>query len=470
MNTKRILLLCLLSLGCGREKSDRPDDSSADTGAPPIEIPADNVANALGDCLGRYRTPEAYPNQLGQGDELQRYTLHDPEAVCNDGTRAVMYVRPATSDTLADVWSIHLQGGGGCSSYASCAIRWCGLDYYDSSKMSSRNLPLTIAGFGIYDAEEQNLLQEANHVFFYYCSSDAWRGLGSASYDPDDLEIPEELPVEVPDELPSYTLFRRGHTILASGLDELAAGIVADDGLEMPPLDDARLVVFNGTSGGSAGARVNADYVRERLAPSGTSVLAVFDAANFPGPAHLPDYATELEAMLALGWEQSRGTDSPTPFMDETCWDRLGGTADEGRCYDLDYVMLNHITTPFFVRQDLRDIGGIAESVGVAEDDFEAGVIAMLGSLEDLRFTAVEGEDITVIPGAYGPNCAQHVALESTQWWALATLDDESGGSMSFQDAVIAWYGGAQVSLIDDPNTGDEDGPRSSCEDVDPAH
>lgn len=467
------LLSSLLFLGCGAERpvADTVADTDTVADATPIDVPEDNVANALSDCLGHYRTPEEYPNQLGSGDELQRYTLRDPEAVCNDGTRAVMYVRGFTDPALADTWSIHLQGGGGCGSYASCAIRWCGLDYYDSSKMSAQNLPLNIAGFGIYDEDPQNLLGGANQVFFYYCSSDAWRGEGSAAYDPDGLEIPAELPVELPVELPDYTLFRRGHTILASGLDELADGLVADDGEVLPALDEAGLVVFNGTSGGSAGARANADYVRDRLATKGTEVVAIFDAAHIPLSERLPEpYASALDAYKAAGWDQSQQTDDTRPFMDKTCWDHLGGTADEERCYDSDYVMMNHITTPFFVRQDLRDVGGAAETIGLPEDDFEEATMGLLDSLATLRTTAVEGGDIVVVPGAYGPNCAQHVALESTSWWAVGSVRDASGTAWTFQQAVLAWYEGRAVAIVDEPNVGSKSGPNSECPSVEEAH
>lgn len=482
MNQSRstFLVCSLLLVACGKRTPAPSGDSGADSGqdtgtdtgtdtgedTAPIEVPADNVSIAVGDCLGYYREPEEYPNQLARGNELQRYTLKDPEAVCNDGSRAVMYVRAATDAALANTWSIHLQGGGGCGSYLTCAMRWCGLDYYDSSKMSSNNLPLEIDGFGIYDASATNGLAGANQVFFYYCSSDAWRGEGSAAYNPDGLEIPGDLPVELPDGLPDYTIFRRGHTILASGLDELAGGLVADDGEALPALDAATLVVFNGTSGGSTGARANADYVRERLAPS--EVVAIFDAAINPSPEFLSEpYVTALETYRAQGWQQSQETDDVRPFMDETCWDELGGTAEEGQCYNLDYVMMNHITTPFFVRQDLRDLGDAVTAIGLPEDDFERGIADTLSSLADLQSTATEGPNMAVVPGAYGPNCAQHVALESTRWWAESTVEDGAGTEWSFQQGVLAWYGGAAFAVVDEPNTGSADGPSSTCAEVD---
>lgn len=448
--------MVLLLLACAAEEPSH-DGTTVDTAS-------ETIADALGDCAGNYVAPPAYPNQLAAGEELQRYTLREPSAVCNDGTPAVMYVRGYTDEALADTWSIHLQGGGQCSGYASCVVRWCGLDYYDSSKMSSRDLPLDIAGFGIYDAEAPNVLAGANQVFFYYCSSDAWRSQGRAEYSPEGLDLVADSSVELPEELPAYRMYRRGHTILAAGLNELAEGLVADGGETLPPLQEAARVVFSGTSGGSIGARVNADFVRERLAPNGTEVVALFDAAHIPsGDLVTEPHATDLRTQKDLGWSLALETEDRLPYVDESCWQHLGGSEDEGLCFDADYLMLNHITTPFFVRQDLRDLGDAVEGVGLAESQFQEAAVQMLGSLFTIQDTAVEGDAIEVVPGAYGPNCAQHVALESTNWWAVGTVQDEAGVDWSFQHAVLAWYGGASVSVVDEPNGGSGDGPRSTC-------
>ena len=454
--------------------SDTDTDTDTDADTTPIEVPEDNVTNALDECFGFQREPEEYPNQLVKGTELRRYTLKEPEAVCNDGTRAVMYVRPATDEALAKVWSIHLQGGGACSSYLGCAIRWCGLQYYDYSKMSSRDLPLNIAGFGIFDADEANLLAGANQVYFYYCSSDAWRGVGSASYDADDIEV-EDYGVELGFELPPYTVFRRGHTILEAGLDELSSGITADEPetyeLVMPSLDDAELVVFNGTSGGSLGARSNADWVAEKLGDKGATVYAIFDAANVPAGELLPaDRAEALEALQDQTWAQLLAAESPLPFTDESCLGYYEGTDDEALCYRPDYLMLHHITTPFFVRQDLRDVTETAEAAGITEDEHQEAVVEMLGAMATLPDTATEGESFTRTPGAYGPNCAQHVALEMSAWWIESQVLDSDGAPWSFQEAVFAWYQGADVAIVDEPVVGAGDGPRSLCAGVDDEH
>jgi hypothetical protein len=94
----------------------------------------------------------------------------------------------------------------------------------------------------------------------------------------------------------------------------------------------------------------------------------------------------------------------------------------------------------------------------------------MFASLATIQTTAVEGADIAVVPGAYGPNCAQHVALESTSWWAIGTVQDGSGTAWTFQQAVLAWQEGQDVAVVDEPNTGSGNGPRSDCPGVEDEH
>ena len=60
---------------------------------------------------------EAFPWDL-----LEGLTDH-PEAKCLDGTPALYYLRAATSAVNATKWSIHIQGGGWCSSPKTCASR-----------------------------------------------------------------------------------------------------------------------------------------------------------------------------------------------------------------------------------------------------------------------------------------------------------------------------------------------------------
>jgi len=181
--------------------------------------------------------------------------------------------------------------------------------------------------------------------------------------------------------------------------------------------------------------------VSERLTPNGTAVFAIFDAAvTPPGRFGSKTHASELVEIHGQSWLQVLDTESPLPYADESCMAVLGDTPDEADCYDLQYVLFNHTTTPFFVRQDLRDTKSSAEYTSIAEDEHEQAVAAMLA------------------------------ALEMTSWWDGGTVEDGDGDAWTFQDAVAAWHNGEQVSIIDEPLAGEGDGPMSDCEAVDDEH
>lgn len=414
-----------------------------------------NIADAVGDCNGYFDEPEPYPNQLRQGDDLHRYTLQSPDAQCNDGTQAVMYVRAATSDALADVWSVHLQGGGSCSDWQDCILRYCGIGYYDASKMSSAWAPESMAGAGIYDADPENELATANHVYLYYCSSDAWGGTGDVHY-----ASPE--PIDEP--WAAYTMRQRGHAIIEAAFDELEQGIVSDDKEEtLDPLTKAGTLIWSGSSAGSYGAQQHADWVHERASANGTRVVAIFDAAITPATETWPDeYHDALNQGYAEFWDDWLEASTSAPFVDQSCWSSWGESGQEHVCSQSTFVMLNHVTTPFFARQDLRDVSGIAEELGLDEYSFEQAVQATLLSLAELPETAIEGADIGTVPGAYGLNCGQHVALENTLGWKVNNMYGQGYGL-----AFLAWADGDAVQLVDSPVEADhQDGPLSNCYDA----
>ncbi|MEZ4241277.1 MAG: hypothetical protein R3F59_34990 [Myxococcota bacterium] len=230
----------------------------------------------------------------------------------------------------------------------------------------------------------------------------------------------------------------------------LLAGAVGDGttaDVRLPPLSDAAVVFFSGTSAGSDGVIAHADDLSARLAPYGTRVVAIADAQHTPPADLLPDHADALEAAQVARWDSLVASGTP-PYVDASC---AASGAAPWQCYDLTYVLTEHVTTPAFVRQDLRDVTDQAEKVGVTEDEFEVGAAGMLD-----RFAA-RGH------GVYGPNCAQHVALEVTDWWRVHTVADGAGTAWTLQDAVQAWFDGGTVAVRDEPVVGPGSGPASDC-------
>ncbi len=417
----------------GSEDSDPPTDS----GVPKVDAP--NIAAVLGDCAGAQVVPSPYPNQLQQGVDLHRVALQDPLAVCNDGSPAPIYVRAATNPLHANDWVMHLQGGSECITYEECAIRWCGSDYYDASKMSSNYNPETIRGVGIHNIDlGTNAFSGWNHVFFYYCSSDLWQGQSLAT-------------VTRADGLSTYSLPRRGHTILEATLTLAEAGAISDDGSQiLPTLSAATNVLFTGSSAGSIGAGTNLDWVASRL--PGARVIGVLDAAVAPDTTLLrADLAATVHAENAARYGARDAAEAVRGFGDASCEAALPDDLD-WQCRASSSLPYQWISTPFLARMDLYDppTGGVYMALGATQQEFADSVVA---SLAEISAVSSDGGDH---PGVFGPACAEHLGLEVDAQFMAQPIEGPAG-PVTLHDAVLAQLARPPVALID------VDGTRSSC-------
>src|SRR5262245_26956367 len=137
-----------------------------------------------------------------------------PDALCNDGTRAVFYVRRYADDAYSNHWHIHLQGGGNCTTAQSCADRWCSVDTnFGAKQMSTTGTPPRIRARGIFDRSSRNSFRLWNHVLVYYCSSDSWTGQAS------DVAVVADDPATGVST--AYRIHFRGATIVDAVRDQL---------------------------------------------------------------------------------------------------------------------------------------------------------------------------------------------------------------------------------------------------------
>ena len=432
--------------------TDDTSNDDANNGLNNHNAPADNIVNILGTCDGMGRRPDRYPNQLGPGTDLHRYTLQAGDAVCNDGSPAVLFVRTATDVSHQNDWVMHLQGGGSCNTHEECAQRWCGSDYYDASKMSSNWAPESVVGRGINNPDSSlNDVAGWNHVFFYYCSSDGWSGVSEAGLEDDDGD--------------EFTLFRHGHMIIERAFEDMADGLTSDNEAQtLPRLDSAARVIWSGTSAGAGGARIHADWVTELLGPE-TEVAAVFDAAqNPPAGAFSDELAAAVDVLARESYQQRLMQDAVPPFADASCLEHVP-ESDHYRCRQSTVLLRDHITTPYFVRMDLKDSNAVQNFVaaGVAPDVFANAVRDFLLELKSIQQTGAEGDVVSRAPGVYGPNCGQHVGMETNPWFFVSSIDVEGENtSATFHDALLRWLSGTDVEVV-----GYADGRLSNCEVVD---
>ncbi|MCP4246749.1 MAG: hypothetical protein GY778_06840 [bacterium] len=409
-----------------------PADS--DCAARPIAIALD------GACIGG-SLPD--PSQA-PGPDLHKVTIDAADAICNDGSPGVFYIRRAVDAAHLNGWVFHIEAGGSCTDFESCMERWCGFGpVHTAAKMSSNWAHNSITVQGIFN-RAGSALAANNLVYFYYCSSDQWSGGRSNA-----------LLTSQADPTQSYSMHFRGHRILEAALNMLLSGpVTSDSGAEtVPPLGNATEVLVTGTSAGANGTRFNVDWIASHFDPAVTNVRTVLDAGLTPSTEVLDDpiLVQLVEDNTRQGAELQ--SDLYHPFWDQSCVQMLGGTPDWWRCVSATYVTLNHITTPFFQRMDITDsrsAGTFLAEYGVPLDAFADGVIASLALLPDIDTTAAEAGQINFVPGVYGSNCSQHVALTTNNYFLISTLDDANSIPHTFDQALRAWLMGADVFIVDE--------------------
>ncbi|MBM3767505.1 MAG: hypothetical protein FJW32_19105 [Acidobacteria bacterium] len=419
----------------------------------------------------RVSAPDFYPSHVPRGTDLVKVTLNAPEAVCNDGSPAIMYVRRAAAgarDSMGPVdnkWIIHNQEGGACNDYAQCLERWCGTGFYDASKMSSKYAPATMGGAGIFSRTASNEFGNYNQVYVYYCSSDLWIGRKTDSV--------------LSDGNRSFKAQFKGARIIDAVFDALRTGLNDAQGRPLlPPLDNATHVYYTGSSAGSAGTRMNADRVgaifRARMPNAvyaaltdagingnsdGVSLLAIGDP-NDPYTVQ----QTAMHAKMTQAWDAQ---------YDASCL-QLNATRP-WICSDSVFVTQNHVTTPIFNRTDLLDSNKIKDfettTLYKTRAEFARASHDEMTQFTRMRELSPERAQMTKSPGAYAPNCGVHITLDSNTFFSKhVTLN---GTRLSFYDVLWNWVsanGGPTIALTAKPPATPADPPYDAeCSSAAPA-
>ncbi len=377
-------------------------------------------------------------------------------AVCNDGTAAVFYVRSAQRNEDANRWQIHLQGGGSCKDGTSCAKRWLSADTnMGAHKMSNQFAPADgIAGNGILSPGAGNQFRGWNHVYLYYCSSDSWQGRQSNVV----LETTWFQGTQPSHNPQQYLIHFRGADIIDAVIDMLRNGAQYVDQRErtitMPDLDEAERILLTGSSAGSGGVRYNTDRIRALLQAGNEDLdfRAVVDA-GYSRPYPTRDYRRtpmcqlqalcSYELMMSNEWhnvKEALHADPATPgiSVEDDCETTEAGTNTEWKCADGVYVLENHIATPVFVRQDLQDslVAGNYEKVNFGS----AGDFGQLVAYELERFHAADTSR-----GVFAPQCGDHTGLTNNRF--SQAMVDVGGTLFSFHDLLLNWVNGSSPTV-----------------------
>ncbi len=394
--------------------------------------------------------PDRYRPGLPPGTDLVKVELRSPDAICNDGSRAVIYVRRATAGArdpqgpVANKWVFEFKGGGACGGFDGCIERWCGVGGYDPSVMSTRWTPDTIGGSGIHLRDPRNHFGDWNQVYAYYCSSDSWAGRkpDSPLIDPDDRSR-------------GYTVHFMGSRIVDAIIDQLEQGATDRAGAPLlPRLTDATEILFAGWSAGGGGPRNNADRISGRLKARNANLKfwAAVDAGIIPDEAGLsglpPGNPMDPYTQTASTFYQEVSIGAHNALLDESCLEfhRAGGT--QFLCADPAHVSRHHLTTPAFQRQDYMDPLALQRVNRTYFPTVAAAAQGMWDNMNLLRnmlTNAEEARNMTNAPGLIGNLCGDHVAMQNNDGFhAPRVRSPATSQAYTFHELLSNWYFGRQ--------------------------
>ena len=445
-------------------------------------LPVSNAqsGNTLDKVLACGKPGEA--GGIAPGTDLYRINLDltkFPGAICNDGTGGIFYVRRYSNTDNRNKWVIYLQGGGDCGSGQACAQRWCSIETnFGANKMSSSFAPdKGIRGNGLLSPDSSlNNFATWNQVFVYYCSSDQWSGtaanvqLSATGVNGQSFQYTIHFKgAEIFDAVVS--MLRRENKAKVKYRDQAGKKLV------LPDLDDATTVVFAGASAGSGGVRNNTDRLQSLLRQNNTNCtgsqcplqyFAVIDS-GFPPDMSGLDFSQSVpcekaslcsyEAFIQYQWNVvQRGTWGARP--DQSCLDFHQKDGTEFECANLVHVMQNHLTSPYFTRQDTQDqllLGNNVDAGLTTPQSFGDLVHAQLTNLVNLDSFAEEGSVRSggaklTTPGVFGAQCTDHETLTNNQdFFEVKVL--HNGQMYSAHDVLTNWLRGQQPSVVIRPFT-----------------
>ena len=247
-------------------------------------------------------------------------------AVCLDGSAPGYHIQQ-TKATDPERWTMHLQGGGWCTSVQDCFGRSNAA--LGSSKSYKTDMDQILAGYdggahGVFSSDPAVNPDFHNHTKAYirYCDGASFAGNLDA-------------PVTAPGKGKRYIHFR-GRRVLDAVLDSLiAAG-----------LGKAKLFIVNGCSAGGLAVYLHLDYIASRL--PGVRVVGVpecglfMDETHWDGtPGYTPTYRSVAQMQNVSGG------------VNAACVASMA-KGEEWKCFMAQYT-LPHITTPHYIVNSFYD-------------------------------------------------------------------------------------------------------------------
>ena len=384
-------------------------------GTPPNDCGDGYWADTLRCIENPGATPQPQPPPPSSVADIRDYTRvdldQDPGVRCVDGTRPILYVDPSEGGAATeDNWLISFQGGGSCSAEDSDddGTYDDGQVCYDTYQDEANEMgtagkgAMTYIGTtsgrseGIHSASRVRnpVFSRFNRIRVVKCSYDRYNG--RATHNDVQAQTTERGAV-------TYDLFNHGRRIVELAMSALRGDAATDEGLSyqtwlnnggsvqqvtrtLPALENADRVLLVGHSGAAHGLMYNADFIAAELNAWGQfdgDVRAVIDANYFEmienetafdpgGGGDLYDhvwsgtspevgpydgaayYADSLLVDQYDAWFENPG-DSLATIFDASCVATHEPMGEEWMCRDRFHTIHNHMTTPFFIREDISD-------------------------------------------------------------------------------------------------------------------
>jgi len=449
--------------------STRPATTSA-AGSPTPAVSPVALKPSIQDALSCRVPAKGDPGASGVSTAaLQRQDIDTklfPNAVCNDGSPAVLYFRPYEGEANRDKWIVALAGGGDCSDPQGCADRWCGVGTnFDSDNMSSDYAGDGRPTEGIFARTSANPFANWNQVFVKYCTSDVWTGraLGLSL----DAKDPKSgAPVNFMISFAGAYAFDAAITTLRKEGGAPPLTYVRTK-TQMPDLDDASEVVLAGGSAGGAGVIFNLDRFAAILqdAPKKPVIRGLIDSVTGPTFSDLGfeksnacanGGACTYEAVFKAA--AARNDTGLHKLTDDSCldWHRKNAPGTEWKCFDQTHVLQNHITTPFFVRMGLADqqISGNYIGAGYTYQGKPLTTLtfatldhAMLTALPQTVMNGDEKASMTKAPGVFAPSCNTHYTIFADDTTYNVSIP-VGGKQVTLMDTWNNWIAGRQPDVV----------------------
>ncbi len=334
----------------------------------------------------------------------------EDEAVCVDGTRPLIYARPATTGGPSTVWWFHLGGEGGPCEGASC---WADYRFGDNAfklAMSTLHPEGPASAFnnpgGVMSGDAARPYAAVNRVRFERCTD-------AASDATEVVSAPNGVPPEFAERYPGVPVataesrvpvWYRGLATWSAAFHAMATNAGRDldgDGTpDMPSLADATTVVISGSSDASMWVVMAGDRLAEELrsiagpdldvriavdgnfpvmldnearyqagAPEGFNIFA--HPYHVTGLCGLPENGDGVANEACSDAAYKPGGRGHTSFSTRGVFRDVSCEAEHGvgapQCFDRNHILMHHLETPVLVLADQEDVTISSNPVAYAD-------------------------------------------------------------------------------------------------------